>query len=329
VSVTIKDVAQQAGVSVCTVSRIINGKPSVYPFSEATRKRVLKTAQELGYAASVLGRGMRARKTFTVAFAVRAENINHVSCVKNQHGLSQALARGGYSLATLHISEWRESLRKDVTRHDGLVLGPNLPEDVLENLRAIALPKVELNTLSDCPVDCVEQDDFAMGRSLAEHLAGLGYRTFVFLSKSGVADYAGRRLAGLREISDSHGIDLAIIDRKSIRIRDYLAAHGKEDLRRTVFVDAGAVAEVSAAFYIGVGMGKEAPRDFGLASCHLEPPDTRLDGKRLTGICLNVEEKAAAAGEMLLAKLTGPDKPMASVTFSYKLVRGQTTSKIV
>ena len=323
--VTIKDVAEYAGVSVCTVSRIINGKPNLFPFSQATRERVLRTVEELGYSPSVLGRGMRVQKTFTVVYVARAENVNHASCVKTQYGLSQALSRDGYCLVTLHISKWRQSIANDLSRYDGLVIGPNLEPEVLENLQKCKLPKVELCTLSQRATDCAGQDDAAMGRSLGEYLAQLGYRTFVFVGKSGIADYTERRKAGLSAASQSHGVRMVAIEQKPQAIKDYLRDHGKEELRQTVFVDVGAVAEVTAAFYIGMGLGLEVPSNFGLASCHLEPPDAQFNGKRLTGILVDVERNASTAGEMLLAKMTGDDTPKPSIIFPHKVVKGETT----
>ena len=56
-AVTIRDVATKAGVSVTTVSRVLNGKDDI---SEATTQKVLAVIEELGYASSLAARGMRA-----------------------------------------------------------------------------------------------------------------------------------------------------------------------------------------------------------------------------------------------------------------------------
>jgi len=328
VGVTIKDVAKHAGVSVCTVSRIINSKPNMFPYSQATRERVTLAAQELGYSPSVLGRGMRAKKTFTVVFALRAENVNHASCVKSQYGISKALMRKGYCLSTWHIAEWHESMMSKVSRFDGIIIGANLPEQTLNDLRACSLPKVELNTLSDADTDYVGQDDFGMAHALGEFLAGLGYRTFVFLNRAGIADYASRRLAGLNKAAEADGIHIDPISHDPHRIKSYLQDHSREEINKTVFIDAGAIAEVSATFYIGMGVGMEAPRDFGLATCHLEPPDASFDGKKLTGVFMDAEQKAEVAGEMLIEKMKDNGKPKPSVLFPHKVIRGNTTRKV-
>ncbi|MBE3550424.1 MAG: Catabolite control protein A [Brockia lithotrophica] len=62
-SVTIYDVAKRAGVSMATVSRVINGSPNVRP---ATRKKVLKVIEELGYRPNAVARGLASRRTTTI-----------------------------------------------------------------------------------------------------------------------------------------------------------------------------------------------------------------------------------------------------------------------
>ena len=327
-SVTIKDVAREAGVSVCTVSRILNGKASVYPFSDKTRERVARVAQELGYSPSVLGRGMRTGKTYTVGLTVRAENVHHASCVKTQYGLSQAFSRRSYCLVTLHISGWRPSIERQLARFDGLVIGPNMPEDVLAKLQALSLPKVELDTLSDNPVDCVNQDAVGMGRSLGKHLAELGYRRFVMVGSPRIAQYSVRRHAGLHGAAKVHGIETVTVDENPRMIREYLSTHSREALRQTVFVAVRGVAGMSAACYIGMGMGMEVPRDFGLATCHLEPPDATVDSKQLTGVTVDVPAMGAAAGDMLLEKLSNENATKPSVTFGFEIAEGETTRRV-
>ena len=58
-SVTLRDVAQDSGVSITTVSRILNGRTSGVPIREETRQRVLAVAAELGYKPNLLARGLR------------------------------------------------------------------------------------------------------------------------------------------------------------------------------------------------------------------------------------------------------------------------------
>src|SRR5699024_2119660 len=62
-NITIYDVAREANVSMATVSRVINGNPNVKP---VTRKKVLRTIEELGYRPNAVARGLASKKTTTV-----------------------------------------------------------------------------------------------------------------------------------------------------------------------------------------------------------------------------------------------------------------------
>lgn len=73
---TLKSIAQKTGLSVSTVSQILNDKPSNYS-SEATKRRVRETARELGYQPSFAYRLMHGKKTHTVGILFSMERMNH------------------------------------------------------------------------------------------------------------------------------------------------------------------------------------------------------------------------------------------------------------
>ncbi|OUM88823.1 MAG: catabolite control protein A [Bacillus thermozeamaize] len=66
-SVTIYDVAREAGVSMATVSRVVNGNPNVKP---STRKKVMETIERLGYRPNAVARGLASKKTTTVGVVI-------------------------------------------------------------------------------------------------------------------------------------------------------------------------------------------------------------------------------------------------------------------
>ncbi|RAL25647.1 catabolite control protein A [Thermoflavimicrobium daqui] len=66
-NITIYDVAREAGVSMATVSRVVNGNPNVKP---ATRKKVLDVIQQLGYRPNAVARGLASKKTTTVGVVI-------------------------------------------------------------------------------------------------------------------------------------------------------------------------------------------------------------------------------------------------------------------
>ena len=142
---TIADVAARAGVSLATVSRVMNGNASV---DQALAERVRAAAEELNYSASPLARSLVLGKTNTVAVVVPdLENPTFHGVLR---GLSRAAARDGYHVL---IADSAESAREERIlavetrrRCDGLVLcAPRMAEKDLRPLLDELKPVVLVN----------------------------------------------------------------------------------------------------------------------------------------------------------------------------------------
>ncbi len=91
---TIDDVARHAGVSIKTVSRVLNSEPNV---RQATRDKVLAAAQSLGYAPNISARRLAARRSFIVALVYRDDDVNYY-IPDIQHGALDVCRERGYNL---------------------------------------------------------------------------------------------------------------------------------------------------------------------------------------------------------------------------------------
>ena len=89
--VTLKDIANQSGVSIATVSNILNGKSNV---SEETKNRVLELINSTGYRPNYMARGLRASKTKTVGIII--EEISAFSAPHIIEGLMSYFEDNGY-----------------------------------------------------------------------------------------------------------------------------------------------------------------------------------------------------------------------------------------
>ncbi len=87
-AITIRDVASKAGVSVTTVSRVINGKDDI---SEETSKKVLAVVQEIGYASSLAARGMRSHRTNLIGLILHDVASSYSQEI--MRGVNQAIAK--------------------------------------------------------------------------------------------------------------------------------------------------------------------------------------------------------------------------------------------
>lgn len=180
---TIADVARLAGVSVATVSRALNGNPSVDP---ALAERVRAAAIELQYSASPLARSLVLGRTATIAVVV--PDLGNPTFQEVLRGLSLAAKAEGYHVLVADSAEAVEeerALALDTRRRtDGVVLvAPRMPDDELATLLPELAPVVLVNRRPDAETVPAVGADYGAGvTALLEHLHGLGHRSFAYLA---------------------------------------------------------------------------------------------------------------------------------------------------
>ena len=178
---TIARVAEEAGVGVGTVSRVLNGSPAV---SKDTRRRVLEAIATLDYQPSPAARALSTGRTNTIG--VVAPFFTQPSVIERLRGVSHTLANDGYQLI-LHDVE-RPDQRRDLFRSlaargriDGVLaisLGPT--EREARRFQRAGVPIVLLDRTHPT-LPCITIDDVEGGRMAAEHLLALGHRRIAFL----------------------------------------------------------------------------------------------------------------------------------------------------
>ena len=199
-SLTISDVASRAGVSLATVSRVMNGNARVDP---EIAEKVRVAARALNYTASPLARGLVLGKTLTVAVVV--PDLANPTFQAILRGITLAAARDGYRVLIADTSEnvSEEHILAVETRRrcDAIVLcAPRMSEDELRALLPEISPVVLINR--DIPgLDApIAAADYRSGIiDLARHLFSLGHRKAIYLA--GVASSASNsvRLSGIEE----------------------------------------------------------------------------------------------------------------------------------
>jgi DNA-binding LacI/PurR family transcriptional regulator len=174
---TIKDVAQKAGVSKTTVSRIINGNYS--HAKEETRKKVLEVIAEMNYQPNSLARGLKQVKTNVIGILV--SNLKNPFWTEVLEGVEDTCRKYGYQLMICNSNEdtqlERDSIRALQLRQvDGIVANPTVKEEsYYSELVNNRYPVVLINRkLKNVDIDYVVMDNI-QGASLAvEHLLNLG-----------------------------------------------------------------------------------------------------------------------------------------------------------
>ena len=186
--VTINDVAKLAGVSMKTVSRVMNNEPSV---RKKTYDIVMEAVNELKYQPNLAARSLAGTKSFTIGLVY--DNPNAYYVLDMQKGILSRCKEEGYELLIHPCSGSDDMMLEELAtmvkraRISGLILTPPLSErpDVIEMLDQLSVNYVRI--LSGCEssseqTDCIYVNDRDASFAITEHLISLGHQHIAFLS---------------------------------------------------------------------------------------------------------------------------------------------------
>jgi DNA-binding LacI/PurR family transcriptional regulator len=186
-AVTIRDVAREAGVSVATASRALNGKAVVNP---RTRDRILSVMAELGFTPSPAARRLSLGRTLTVGVVVSfltrpqaAERLRGVDAVLTDSEFDLVI----YNVETVQKRDHYLSTLGHSQRADGLLVMSLPPSEAVGAALAhgpVPVVFIDVHTPSVDAIPRVVGDDIAGGRLAARHLLELGHRSVAFIGDS-------------------------------------------------------------------------------------------------------------------------------------------------
>ena len=209
----ISDVASKAGVSLATVSRVMNGNFRVDPEIAA---RVREAATELKYQPNPMGRNLARGKTDTIGVVV--PDLGNPTFQGVLRGVSRAAAHDGYRVLIADSSEVssEESILAGEARRrcDGVVLcAPRMSSSELEELAPSLHPLVLVNRTTDADDSPSVIVDYGQGiQDLAAHLSGLGHTRIAYVSGPESSASNALRLAGLEKFTRTNPhIELTIL----------------------------------------------------------------------------------------------------------------------
>lgn len=232
---TIKDVAKKAGVSVATVSRMMNNRVTV---SEKTRKKINRAIRELDYKPNAMARALQTRKSDIIGLIVPVIDYAYFSCLTD--AVEEACHAHGYKLMLCRSSYDEEREREMVSllqanKVDGILLCSHVGDAGLYT--KVDLPIVcidrELETLPS-----VTADNYSGGAMAARVLESHGSRHALLLSST-VPAYMPmyRRHQGFQEECAKLGMactefsagELPITEEKQDELLDFLEGHPEID----------------------------------------------------------------------------------------------------
>ena len=203
---TINDVAKLSGVSIKTVSRVMNKEPSV---RQLTREKVQAAVKELNYQPNLAARNLAGTKSFTIAYVY--DNPNAYYIIDMQEGILSACRQQGFELLINPCDSQQENITEDIidtikqARVAGLVLTPPFSErpEFVKRIIELDIKVVRIMSGDVAPDDlspCVMVNDRDAAQTITQHLINLGHKKIGFIAgdaehMSTIERYKGYRRA--------------------------------------------------------------------------------------------------------------------------------------
>mgnify|MGYP001241861252 CR=1 FL=1 len=325
--VTITDVARTAGVSVATVSKVINER---YGVAASTSARVQKVIDELGYESSLVARSLRSHRTNVIGILVAEFEPFSTEILK---GVSAAIAGNGYELLAYSGGGRAGSEvgweKRYLSRLSGtLIDGALLVTPTVVDVRGI-VPVVAIDPhTGPSGLPTVDSDNLTGGILATEHLLGLGHRRIAFLGGRADLESARLREQGYRVALERAGVpfDPALVAnggyRRETAREPATALLSAADRPTAVFAanDLSALGVMDAAADLGLTI----PGDLSLVGFD-NVPESALTTPPLTTVNQPIQRMGSEAIGLLTRLLDGQTVEQTHVRLPTSLVeRGST-----
>lgn len=327
--VTIKDVAKKAGLSITSVSQILNGNTA--RFSEQAIQKVLAAKQELDYVPDFFAQRMVTKKSHLIGVLV--PDISNPFFAQLFLGIQDVLNQQEYValLYNMGSDERQEShyvenlIRRGV---DGLIIASSAFSDqsIYQALQAQNLPMIVMDQKTETDlVDAVQTDNFDGGRQAALHLQALGHKKVAVVLPANATVNVKKRYEGFSSVYTENKNVLVIAGELS-------TSGGQAAVAEILNSDVTAIFAINDLIAFGLYMGlkaagKKVPDDYSvlgfdnIGPCqYVTPP--------LTTIAQPTFELGQAAATMLIERLTEPQKEAKEKILPVKLVQRFSTAPL-
>jgi len=311
---TMGDVARLAGVSVSTVSHVLNETRKV---NATTRERVESAIAETGYRRNVVARSLAAGRTHTIGLSISALTNPYFGSLV--HAIEERLSAAGLVMFLGDSHDDPAAERRVVDslldrQVDGIIVAPSADaeRDTIPTIQANGTPFVLIDRGVEIPCDQVAPENVESAARLTDHLLDLGHRRIaVVRGLAGITSSTERADGFLRAMAD-RGVDVdpryvldghSRVDAAEHAVREVLSAPDRPT----------AIVSLNNSMTIGTvkatrALGLDIPSDVALVSYDdFEWSD--LFEPRLTAAGQDVGTMGRAAVDMLLERIDGYDGP--------------------
>jgi LacI family transcriptional regulator len=313
--VTLRQIAEEAGVSVQTVANVLQGRNKErWPSVAERAKQIRAIATRLEYRPSAAAKSMRTRRSQQIGILILNnpdQRFRNVVAFETILGINEALERAGYIASLVRVGDVRSNADSRVFREqvlDGMIVLSAIPPDIEQMVEQVIPQCIWVDTNLWRPQQVIRRDERHAGRLAANALADLGYRKLLFYGKpkGQGANYhysVTDRLAGVKEVAKKRNLELAtvltsrrIVYRKPQLLAEYL----QPDVGIIVYSTTYArwLAHYAASLRLCPGY------DFGLVCCD-DSHDLGMQWPGLSRVTFDRFGMGVRAGRMMIDILQG------------------------
>ncbi len=327
---TIYNVAKLSGVSISTISRVLNAPDKV---NSETRQKVLDAIDSLGFIPKADARARALSKTNRIG--VITPFFTAPSFVQRLRGVSAALASFNYELV-IYAVDSSDRLAGYLSaipfngNLDGLiVMSLSIPEKDAQRLIEHEIETVLIEH-SHPGLNCIEIDDFHGGQLAAAHLLEKGHRRIAFMGDKEPHDFelhpAGMRLKGFLDKIQKSGIEMP---KKYLRLFENTQADAMQTARDLLSLPTPptaifAAADVQALSVLKVAREMDIKVPGQLAVIGFDDIDFS-EYADLTTIRQHLDESGRLAVETLMMRIADPSRPPQHINLPLQLIERKTT----
>lgn len=352
-TVTLKDVAKRAGVSIPTVSLIINGHN--LPFKESTRRAVLEAVEALNYRPDSMARrnANGSNRRDAVALLLRSESWSRVANTPVYEficGVNDVCMEHNQFLVMMKLSQLQQTSENGSPRLiaerfvDGLIVETGLPPELELAVARYRIPTIWLNSNHHDPSDCIYPDEVHAGKTVTDHLIGLGHRGILFVGPVGVTSPTPHfsiadRQRGYEQAMVAHQLTPRFVYERATPdpasktgstfsdVSDAIEAVMKsrqsaEPITAVITYDFTQAAKVRGELQ---SLGLHCPQDVSIATTN-DLRFLRRNWPEMTGFTCDRYHMGCQAAEMMLAKISSGGHPQPSQVWRGDLIPGQTVA---
>ena len=323
---TIVDVAQHAGVSIKTVSRVLNGEPHVRP---AMKARVEAAARELGYRPNLAARQLAGHKSFIIAYPFNNPSPAYITEV--MMGAAAACRDRGYHLVSepVDADDSAEAVIQrliSTLRPDGVIVTPPLSDDpeFLELMAGHGVPLIRIAGQAEGYGRPIQIDERGISAEMVRHLVSLGHRRIGFVRPHPDHLAAQSRTDGYLDGLAEAGI---AVDEALIQPGDFTVESGLAAAKTLLALNEPPTAIFAANDYMALGVmrfahesGLSIPGQLAIAGFD-DTPSSRLSWPPLT----TIRQPARLLGEAATLLLMQDDSAAHAIHHEL-VIRGSTVA---